>query len=74
MKQLYKSWKSPFSGLQKIAEGGRTLASLFQGDNSKRFKPVVQKLTEQLTGSLEKNLVLNADAASGVAGSLIPKI
>jgi hypothetical protein len=34
------------------------LASLFQGDNSKRFKPVVQKLTEQLTGSLEKNLVL----------------
>jgi hypothetical protein len=35
------------------------LASLFQGDNAQNASnPVVQKLTEQLTGSLEKNLVL----------------
>lgn len=68
---------SILSGLQKMAsEGGvEQLAGLFQGNNAQdASNPVVQKLTEQLTGSLGEKFGLNSDAASGVAGSLVPKV
>ena len=68
---------SILSGLQKIAsEGGvEQLAGLFQGNNAQdASNPVVQKLTEQLTGNLGEKFGLDSAAASGVAGSLIPKV
>lgn len=68
---------SIFSGLQKIvSEGGADqLAGLFQGNNAQdSSNPVVQKLTEQLTGNLGEKFGINSETASGVAGSLIPQI
>ncbi|MBC5864012.1 DUF937 domain-containing protein [Flavobacterium turcicum] len=68
---------SIFAGLQKIAsEGGvEQLASLFQGNNAQNASnPVVQKLTEQLTGSLGQKFGINSETAAGVAGNLIPQI
>jgi hypothetical protein len=68
---------SIFSGLQKIvSEGGADqLAGLFQGNNAQdSSNPVVQKLTEQLTGNLGEKFDINSETASGVAGSLIPQI
>ena len=51
------------------------LASLFQGNNaSDSLNPVVQQLTNNLSGSLGEKFGLSSDAASGVAGSLIPKV
>ena len=66
-----------YPGLQKIAsEGGvEQLAGLFQGNNAQdSSNPVVQKLTEQLTGSLGEKFGLDNATASGVAGNLIPKV
>ncbi|OCB76099.1 DUF937 domain-containing protein [Flavobacterium crassostreae] len=68
---------SVVSGLQKIiADGGvAQLAGLFQGNNANdASNPVVQQLTEQLTGNLSQKLGINSSAASGVAASLIPQI
>lgn len=68
---------SIFVGLQKIvSEGGiDQLAGLFQGNNAQdSSNPVVQKLTEQLTGSLGEKFGLSEGAASGVAGNMIPQI
>ena len=68
---------SIFSGLQKIvSEGGADqLAGLFQGNNAQNTSnPLIQKLTEQLTGSLGEKFGINNETASGVAGSLIPQI
>lgn len=68
---------SIFLGLQKIvSEGGADqLAGLFNGNNAQdNSNPVVQKLTEQLTGSLGEKFGLNNAEASGVATSMIPKI
>jgi Bacterial protein of unknown function (DUF937) len=68
---------SIFSGLQKIAsEGGvEQLAGLFQGNAAQdSSNPVVQQLTQQLTGSLGEKFGINSTDASGVAGSLIPQI
>lgn len=68
---------SIFMGLQKIvSEGGSDqLVGLFQGNNAQdSSNPVVQKLTEQLTGNLDEKFGINSETASSVAGSLIPKI
>lgn len=68
---------SIFSGLQQIVSEGGTqqLAELFKGDNAgSSNNPVVQKLTEQLSGNLGQKFGLDNAAASGVAGSLIPKV
>lgn len=69
---------SILSGLKNIAgqEGGNEmLAGLFQGNNaSDSSNPVVQQLTNQLSGSLGEKFGISGDAASGVAGSLIPKV
>lgn len=51
------------------------LAGLFQGNNAAdSSNPAVQQITEQLTGSLGEKFGLSSDTASGVAGSLIPKV
>lgn len=51
------------------------LAGLFQGDNAADgSNPAVQQITNNLTNSLEEKFGLSSDAASGVAGSLIPKV
>lgn len=68
---------SILSGLQKmLTENGGTeqLAGLLKGGNVDASNPVVQKLTEQLTGSLGEKFGLSSDASAGVAGSLIPKV
>lgn len=68
---------SILSGLQKmVSEGGADqLAGLFNGNSAQdNSNPVVQKLTEQLTGSLGEKFGLNNAEASGVATSMIPKI
>jgi hypothetical protein len=55
--------------------GAELIGSLFQGNNaSDASNPVVQQITQQLTGSLGEKFGLSSDAASGVAGSLIPKV
>ena len=51
------------------------LAGLFQGNNAAdASNPVVQQITEKLSGSLGEKFGLSNEAASGVAGSLIPKV
>ena len=68
---------SILSGLQKmVSEGGvEQLAGLFNGNNAANTSnPAVQQLTEQLTGNLGSKFGLSNEVASGVAGSMIPKI
>ena len=69
---------SILDSLKNIAsqEGGADLiGSLFQGNNAADgSNPVVQQITNQLSGSLGEKFGLSSDAASGVAGSLIPKV
>lgn len=64
--------------LKNIAsqQGGADLiGSLFNGNNAADgSNPVVQQITQQLSGSLGEKFGLSSDAASGVAGSLIPKV
>ncbi|MGC4039418.1 MAG: hypothetical protein QM710_01110 [Flavobacterium sp.] len=68
---------SILNGLKEMAANGNTegLAALFQGNNAAdASNPVVQQLTDKLTGSLGEKFGLSSDDASGVAGSLIPKV
>lgn len=68
---------SILDGLKNIATQGNVsdLAGLFQGNNAADAdNPVVQKLTEQLTGKLGEKFGLDSVAASGVASNLIPKV
>ena len=68
---------SILDGLKGMVANGNisNLAGLFQGDNaSDASNPVVKQLTDKLSGSLGEKFGLNSDAASGVAGSLIPKV
>ena len=74
---MQEASNSIVDGLKNMAAEGNIsdLSSLFQGNNaSDTSNPVVQKLTEQLTGNLGEKFGLSSDAASGVAGSLIPKV
>lgn len=74
---MQEASNSIVNGLKNMAAQGNIsdLSSLFQGNNaSDTSNPVVQKLTEQLTGNLGEKFGLSSDAASGVAGSLIPKV
>ena len=74
---MQEASNSIVDGLKNMAAEGNIsdLSSLFQGNNaSDTSNPVVQKLTEQLTGNLGEKFGLNSDAASCVAGSLIPKV
>jgi hypothetical protein len=68
---------SIFAGLQKIAsEGGaEQLAGLFNGTSSiDSSNPVVQQLTQQLSGSLGEKFGLSSADSSGVASSMIPQV
>ncbi|RKR08423.1 hypothetical protein C8C83_0006 [Flavobacterium sp. 90] len=68
---------SIFAGLQKIASegGGEQLASLFSGTSSiDSSNPVVQQITQQVTGNLGEKFGLSSEASSGVAASMIPQI
>jgi hypothetical protein len=74
---MQEASNSIVDGLKNMAAEGNIsdLSSLFQGNNaSDTSNPVVQKLTEQLTGNLGEKFGLSSDAAAGVAGSLIPKV
>lgn len=74
---MNEAGNSIFSSLQQMAsEGGiEKLAGLLQGNNAQDpSNPAVQQITQQLTGSLGEKFGLSSSAASGVAGSLIPKI
>ena len=74
---MQEASNSIVDGLKNMAAQGNIsdLSSLFQGNNaSNTSNPVVQKLTEQLTGNLGEKFGLSSDAAAGVAGSLIPKV
>lgn len=68
---------SIFSSLQKMASegGGEQLAELLHGNNAQNpSNPAIHQITEQLTGSLGEKFGLDSNTASGVAGSIIPKI
>ncbi|MEN2412749.1 hypothetical protein [Flavobacterium mesophilum] len=67
---------SIFSGLQKIAsEGGaEQLAGLFNGSSIDSSNPVVQQITQQLSGSLGEKFGLSGADASGVASNMIPQV
>lgn len=68
---------SIFAGLQKIASegGGEQLAGLFNGSSPiDSSNPVVQQITQQLTGSLGEKFGLSSADSSGVASSMIPQI
>lgn len=73
---INEAGNSIFSGLQKIAseDGGKQLTTLFQGKSIDSSNPVVQQLTQQLSGSLGEKFGLSNDTSSSVAGSMIPKI
>ncbi len=68
---------SIMDGLKNMVAQGNIsdLAGLFQGNSAgDASNPVVQKLTEQLTGNLGEKFGLSQETSSGVAGSLIPKV
>jgi hypothetical protein len=68
---------SILDGLKEMAANGNTadLADLFQGNNAAdASNPVVQQLTEKLSGNLGEKFGLSSNDASGIAGSLIPKV
>ncbi|WP_348823079.1 DUF937 domain-containing protein [Flavobacterium aestuarii] len=74
---MEEAGNSIFSSLQKMAsEGGmEQLAGLLQGNNAQNSSnPAVQQITKQLTGSLGEKFGLDSNTASGVAGSIIPKV
>ena len=74
---MQEAGNSIFASLQKMAsEGGvEQLAGLLQGDTAQdSSNPAVQQITQQLTGSLSEKVGISGEAASGVAGSMIPKI
>ncbi|MFH6935249.1 DUF937 domain-containing protein [Flavobacterium sp. YO12] len=68
---------SIFAGLQKIASegGGEQLAGLFNGSSPiDSSNPVVQQISQQLTGSLGEKFGLSSADSSGVASNMIPQI
>jgi uncharacterized protein YidB (DUF937 family) len=68
---------SIFAGLQKIASEGGTeqLAGLFNGTSKlDSSNPVVQQITQQLSGNLGEKFGLSSTDAAGVASSMIPQV
>lgn len=68
---------SILDGLKNMAAQGNVtdLAALFQGNNAgNASNPVIQKLTEQLSGNLGQKFGMDSGAASSVAENLIPKV
>jgi hypothetical protein len=74
---ISETGNSIFAGLQKIASegGGEQLANLFNGNSAiDSSNPVVQQITQQLSGSLGQKFGLSSDASTGVAAGMIPQI
>ncbi|MDR7370704.1 DUF937 domain-containing protein [Flavobacterium aquidurense] len=74
---INEAGSSIFSGLQKIAsEGGvEQLAGLFNGSSPiDSSNPVVQQITQQLSGSLGEKFGLSSTDSAGVASSIIPQV
>lgn len=68
---------SIFSGLKKVASEGEIeqLAGLFQNNSSiNNSNPVVQQLTQQLSGNLGEKFGLSNATSSNIAESLIPQV
>lgn len=74
---LKEASSSILDGLKSMVAKGNIseLGNLINGsattDNS---NPVVQKLKEQLSGTLGEKFGLDANSASGVAGNLVPQV
>ncbi|MDL2142128.1 MULTISPECIES: hypothetical protein [Flavobacterium] len=74
---IQETSSSIFSGLQKIASEGGTeqLAGLFNGTSKlDSSNPVVQQITQQLSGSLGEKFGLSSTDSAGVASSMIPQV
>lgn len=73
---LNEANSSIIDGLKNMASSGNIseLAGLFQGNAIDGSNPVVQKLTQQLSGNLGQKLGLSSETSSNVAADLIPKI
>ncbi|CAA9199644.1 hypothetical protein ACHRVW_17575 [Flavobacterium collinsii] len=74
---IQETSSSIFSGLQKIAsEGGaEQLAGLFNGTSKlDSSNPVVQQITQQLSGSLGEKFGLSSADSAGVASGMIPQV
>jgi len=74
---MQETSNSIFASLQKMAsEGGvEQLASLLQGNTAQNSSnSAVQQITEQVTGNLSEKFGISGEAASGVAGNMIPQI
>ena len=74
---MEEAGNSIFSSLQQMASGGgiEQLAGLFNGNNAQNASnPAVQQITQQLSGSLGEKFGLDSNAASGIAGNMIPQI
>lgn len=73
---LQETNSSILDGLKSMASGGNLseLASLFQGNSIDKSNPVVQKLTDKLSGNLGQKLGLSSETATSIAATMIPKI
>lgn len=67
---------SILNGLKGMVANGNIsdIAGLLNSGSIDSSNPVVRQLTEQLSGNLGQKFGLSSDAASGVAGNLIPKV
>jgi len=73
---MNETGNSILSGLKNMVAQGNVndIAGLLKGGNIDASNPVVQQLTQQLSGNLGEKFGLSSDAASGVAASMIPKV
>jgi uncharacterized membrane protein YeaQ/YmgE (transglycosylase-associated protein family) len=74
---ISEAGNSLFEGLKNMVSQGNftELASLFQGDKAiTSNNPVVQQLAQHVSGNLNQKLGLSTETATGIAGSLIPKV
>lgn len=67
---------SILSGLKEMVSSGNMndIAGLLKGGTIDSSNPVVQQLTEQLSGKLGQKFGLSSEAAAGVAVGMIPKV
>lgn len=67
---------SILNGLKGMVTNGNIsdIAGLLNSGSIDSSNPVVKQLTEQLSGNLGQKFGLSSDAASGVAGGMIPKV
>jgi len=73
---LTEANSSIIDGLKNMISNGNLseLAGLFQGNSINSSDPVVQKLTQELSGNLGQKLGLSSETSTNVASNLIPKV